>query len=137
MKYMVLVNGKWFIQIEIDGSALAAEHFFLNEHDGVHAAQAFDAETMSHKWFITDWLLNYECISYDEFKRLETEYKESFVALSCAKDARRDVEYKIEDLENQLVELNRELDVLMKAERDANARANDAVKAMGRERWNQ
>ena len=50
--YMVEVNSKFMVRLEIDGSALAAEHFFLDSFKGVWGAMAYDQKTMKTDCFI-------------------------------------------------------------------------------------
>ena len=50
--YMVEVNAKFMVRLEIDGSALAAEHFFLDSFKGVWGAMAYDQKAMKTDCFI-------------------------------------------------------------------------------------
>ena len=50
--YMVEVNAKFMVRLEIDGSALAAEHYFLDSFKGVWGAMAYDQKAMKTDCFI-------------------------------------------------------------------------------------
>jgi hypothetical protein len=64
-KYMVEVNNKFMVRIEIDGSACAAEHYFLDNFKGVWGALAFDQKAMKTDCFI-GCMMNDEMISEKE-----------------------------------------------------------------------
>ncbi|MBR4333968.1 MAG: hypothetical protein IKP72_14920 [Clostridia bacterium] len=50
--YMVEVNAKFMVRLEIEGSALAAEHYFLDSFKGVWGAMAYDQKAMKTDCFI-------------------------------------------------------------------------------------
>jgi hypothetical protein len=62
--YMVEVNNKFMVRIEIEGSACAAEHFFLDNYKGVWGALAFDQKSMKTDCFIG-------CMMHDELTTIE------------------------------------------------------------------
>lgn len=62
--YMVEVNSKFMVRIEIDGSACAAEHYFLDNYKGVWGALAFDRKAMKTDCFIG-------CMMHDELTTVD------------------------------------------------------------------
>ena len=70
--YMVEVNAKFLIKVEIDGSCAAAEHFFLDNFKGVWAANAYDEKGMKTDCF-RGAILNSEIISFSEFELIMME----------------------------------------------------------------
>ena len=62
--YMVEVNNKFMVRIEIEGSACAAEHYFLDGFKGVWGALAFDQKSMKTDCFIG-------CMMHDELTTVE------------------------------------------------------------------
>ncbi|MBO6093430.1 MAG: hypothetical protein J6P40_07400 [Oscillospiraceae bacterium] len=62
--YMVEVNSKFMVRIEIEGSACAAEHYFLDNYKGVWGALAFDTKTMKTDCFIG-------CMMHDELTTVD------------------------------------------------------------------
>ena len=49
--YFVEVNNKFMVRIEIDGSACAAEHYFLDGFQSVWGAMAYDEKAMKTDCF--------------------------------------------------------------------------------------
>ena len=71
MKYMVEVNAKFLVKIDIDGSCGAAEHYFLDRFPAVWGANAFDEKSMKTECF-RGTLLTSEVVSEKELtERLE------------------------------------------------------------------
>ena len=62
MKYMVEINAKFLVKIEIDGSCGSAEHYFLDKFPAVWGANAFDEKSMKTECF-RGTLLNSELVS--------------------------------------------------------------------------
>ena len=63
--YMVEVNAKFMVRLEIEGSALAAEHYFLDSFKGVWGAMAYDQKAMKTDCFIG-------AMMHDELTTVET-----------------------------------------------------------------
>ena len=49
--YVVMVNGKFMVKVQCEGSACAAEHMILDNYDGIQASQAFTWEDMKTEFF--------------------------------------------------------------------------------------
>ena len=79
--YMVEVNAKFMVRLEIEGSALAAEHFFLDSFKGVWGAMAYDQKTMKTDSFIGammhDELITVEALTskLDEYNVMDEQLK--------------------------------------------------------------
>lgn len=69
MKYMVEINAKFLVKIEIDGSCGSAEHYFLDKFPAVWGANAFDEKSMKTECF-RGTLLNSELVSEKELSEL-------------------------------------------------------------------
>ena len=95
--YMVEVNNRFMVRLEIEGSACAAEHYFLDGFKGVWGALAFDQKTMKTDCFIGsmmhDELTTVEALA-EKLKRLEDEDEE----LTKVADQLQDVKAEIERL---------------------------------------
>lgn len=105
MKYMVLVNGKFFVKIDVEGNKAAAEHSILDNLDGIIGAQAFDEKDMATEWFVRDWLLNNELISMDELESKTKEYSETWLEYSILKDEVQARQEEIDELNSKLMAL--------------------------------
>lgn len=130
MKYMVLVNGKFFVKVEVEGSKGAAEHSILDNFDGITGAQAFDEKDMATEWFVRDWLLNNELISMDELKEKTERYTAAWSEYARTKEALTSKEAEIEELKKQLEELENERYDLKKDELHTYAIAKKANAAL-------
>lgn len=105
--YMVEVNNRFMVRIEIEGSACAAEHYFLDNYKGVWGALAFDQKTMKTDCFIG-------CMMHDELTtadalteklvKLEEEDKE----LELISSRISDIDAEIERLQKVRKGLNEE-----------------------------
>ena len=95
--YMVEVNAKFMVRLEIEGSALAAEHFFLDSFKGVWGAMAYDQKAMKTDCFIGammhDELTTVEALS-SKLKRLDVMDAE----LTLTSGRKHDIEDEIERL---------------------------------------
>lgn len=73
--YMVEVNNKFMVRLEIDGSLAAAEHYFLDRFKNVWGALAFDQKGMKTDTFIGsmlyDTLIELDDLEYELNKLLE------------------------------------------------------------------
>lgn len=112
MTYMVLVNGKYMVKINYEGSNCGAEHFFLDSFNGITAAQAFDEKEIATKWFVRDYLMNAELISIDELDKMTLEYTEAWKEYGNAVLEESEKNDEIAVLERQLAELKAERDKL-------------------------
>ena len=69
MKYMVEINAKFLVKIEIEGSCGAAEHYFLDKFPGVWGANAFDEKSMKTEC-VRGTLLQSELVSEKELTEI-------------------------------------------------------------------
>lgn len=108
--YMVEVNNHFLVRIEIEGSALAAEHYWLDGFKCVWGANAYDEKGMKTDCFrgavltcelITQGLLEEHLHRVDE-----------------AADAVKSLNIQIGEIEKQIAQLKQKRDELS-AERDA------------------
>lgn len=110
MKYMVMVNGKYMTQVEVEGSALSAEHYLLNDvRYGIESAQAFTDKEMKTDYFIglmqhCQLITINEIIRMSEFAKKRTEHE-----IKSIKDLIARVDEQIEELNSQKKELERQL----------------------------
>lgn len=101
MKYMVVVNQKYMISLEHDGSCGGAEHVILDNYQGIEGCQAFDQEGMKTDTFM-EYLTTCETISLDELKTLSDEYEKRWKGTAQLKETMRSLEAEVERLRNQL-----------------------------------
>ena len=97
--YMVEVNNRFMVRLEIEGSACAAEHYFLDNFKGVWGALAFDQKSMKTDCFIG-------CMMHDELTTLET------LCERLTKLENEDLELKT--LASRIATFNEEIDRLTK-----------------------
>ena len=129
MKYMVLVNRKFMVAVENEGSALSAEHYILDNFQGIIGAQAFDRAALKTDYF-ADVLQDAESISLDELKKMSDRYEEAYVELSNRMDDERKVVDEIERLKALIEQKEAELSPLHHATMKAKLDARNAKLAM-------
>ena len=118
MKYMVEVNAKFLVKIEIEGSCGAAEHYFLDKFPAVWGANAFDEKSMKTECF-RGTLLNSEIVSEKKLTELLEE------AAKADKKA-ADMEAEIKWYKETEQEMIRKLEEFRKEYRE---RLNDLTEA--------
>lgn len=101
MKYMIVVNQKYMISLEHDGSCGGAEHVILDNYQGIEGCQAFDQEGMKTDTFM-GYLTTCKTISLDELKTLSDEYGKRWKETAEARNKMKDLESEVEALRNQL-----------------------------------
>lgn len=95
--YMVEVNAKFMVRLEIEGSALAAEHYFLDSFKGVWGAMAYDQKAMKTDCFVGAMMHDELTTVADLARKLEKlDALDADLALTASK--RKDVEDEIERL---------------------------------------
>lgn len=111
MKYMVLVNRKFMIAVEHDGSNGGAEHQIIDNYNGIQGAQAFDKDEM-HTDYFSDIVQSCETISLKELKALSDRYEQCYHELAVAKDRVSDINLDIECVQKILDDLVHERSLL-------------------------
>lgn len=101
MKYMMVVNQKYMISLEHDGSCGGAEHVILDNFQGIEGCQAFDEKGMKTDIFM-GYLTTCKTISLDELKTLSDEYENRWKETAKSRDEMKRLEAEVEDLRNQL-----------------------------------
>lgn len=101
MKYMMVVNQKYMISLEHDGSCGGAEHVILDNYQGIEECQAFDQEGMKTDTFMS-YLTTCKTISLDELKTLSDEYANRWKETAKSRNEMKMLEAEVEDLRNQL-----------------------------------
>lgn len=101
MKYMMVVNQKYMISLEHDGSCGGAEHQILDNFQGIEGCQAFNQEGMKTDTFM-EYLTTCETISLDELKTMSDEYEKRWKETAQSKETMRSLEAEVERLRNQL-----------------------------------
>ena len=107
MTYMMMVNDKYMVSIEHDGSRGGAEHVILDNFDGIQGCQAFAEEDMRTSYFI-ECLLRCETISLDELKTLSDEYAKRWAEVSRLMTKFDRLSAEVLDLEEKLRNLRSE-----------------------------
>lgn len=118
MEYMVLVNRKFMVAVEHDGSNGGAEHQILDNYNGIQDAQAFDQKEM-HTTYFSDIVQSCETISLKELKDMSDRYDQCYHELAAAADRVRNVDTEIERLKKQLEDLEHDRSILRKDEMKA------------------
>lgn len=129
MKYMVLVNQKYMVAVETEGSAAAAEHMILDNYQGIAGAQAFDRAALHTNYFV-DVLQNAETISLSELKAMSERYENAYFELSKKMDAEKAISDEIERLQEMIRQKQEELLPLHQATMRAKLEARNAKFAM-------
>lgn len=129
MKYMVLVNQKYMVAVETEGSAAAAEHMILDNYQGIAGAQAFDRAALHTNYFV-DVLQNAETISPSELKAMSDRYENAYFELSKKMDAEKSITDEIERLQEMIRQKQEELLPLHQATMRAKLEARNAKFAM-------
>lgn len=101
MKYMMVVNQKYMISLEHDGSCGGAEHVILDNYQGIEGCQAFDQEGIKTDTFMS-YLTTCKTISLDELKTLSDEYANRWKETAKSRNEMKMLEAEVEDLRNQL-----------------------------------
>ena len=109
MKYMVLVNQKYMVAVETEGSMAAAEHMILDNYQGIAGAQAFDRAALHTSYFV-DVLQNAETISLSELKAMSDRYENAYFELAKKQEdeeaTKNEIEQLLEIIERKKTELN-------------------------------
>lgn len=129
MKFMVLVNQKYMVAVETEGSAAAAEHMILDNYQGIAGAQAFDRAALHTNYFV-DVLQNAETISLSELKAMSDRYENAYFELSKKMDAEKAISDEIERLQEMIRQKQEELLPLHQATMRAKLEARNAKFAM-------
>lgn len=110
MKYMVMVNGKYMTQVEVDASGCAAEHVILDElRYGMKSALAFDAKAMRTQHFF-DCFQSCEMVSLDELRFKSKRAKAQLEAeISSIERKIETIDQQIENLQSERKELGYKL----------------------------
>lgn len=113
MKYMVMVNNKYMTQVEVDGSACAAEHVILDDiRYGMTSALAFDAAAMKTEHF-NACFQSCTLVSIEELRRKSTFVQaEVENAIAAAELERNKVISQIDSLKAKQRELEYEINRL-------------------------
>lgn len=115
--YMIQVNGKYMVKANLETESLAgAEHFILDNFDGIEAALAFDEKQIRTLWFVQTYLAGAEVISLDELRRKSDNFTAAYAEYSVAKNALDSKDDEIEALKQKLAELQAERTEMKKVE---------------------
>lgn len=122
MTYMVYVNQKYMVKVDIEGSMAAAEHIILDNYDGIQYAQAFDKKAMRTEYYLNT-LENSEVISINELSTISSKYAENWGEVAFAEARAEVLKGEVEKLERELEEarkaLNEQEDIVEVKERAA------------------
>ena len=129
MTYMVLVNGKFMVTVDTDGSNCSAEHKILDNFSGIQGSQSFDKAAIRTEYFF-DIMQGAKTLSLDELKTLSDRYDNAFKALGDAKEAESWIVDEIEELERKLEEKKAELNRAHANTRKAELETIEAKKAI-------
>lgn len=129
MKYMVLVNRKFMVAVEKDGSNAAAEHVILDNFDGIQGAQAFDRAEMKSNYF-ADVFQDSETISLNELRAKSDRYNEAFKEWARKRDEVDEIQNEIKRLQDEIDRLLSEKNKAKFAERKAHLETIEAKKAL-------
>lgn len=102
-RYIVIVNQKYTVKVEAN-SLLGAEHYFLDNFEGIEGAQAFDKDGMKTEYF-RDMMLLCEPISINELQRMSDNYREDIEDYKEWISRRNNTKSEIEELKKKLEEL--------------------------------
>jgi len=113
MKYMVMVNNKYMTQVDIEGSACAAEHLILDDlRYGMVSALAFDSKAMGTDYF-NCCFQRCEYIPFEELKRKSDAAKADYdTRLADAAQAINDISAQIKALETKRENMRLELNAM-------------------------
>lgn len=103
--YMVEVNNKFMVRIEIEGSACAAEHYFLDNYKGVWGALAFDQKAMKTDCFI-GCMMHDELTTADALAEKLVKLQEEDQELTLISNQIADIDAEIERLQKERKVLN-------------------------------
>lgn len=122
--YMVEVNNKFMVRIEVEGSALAAEHYFLDNYKGVWGAMAYDQKAMKTDCFIGA-MLHDELTSVDsleeKLKKLEDDDTDLSVLAGRINTYKEEIEKLTKEMNDMNAEYNDLLGHYMKLKKRLNA----------------
>lgn len=100
--YMVEVNNKFLVKLELDGSALAAEHYFLDGYESCWGANAYDEKAMKTECF-RGAILTSELVSLKELDQI-------LKRVDRAKGRVKECEKGLKLIDKELVEYKRQYD---------------------------
>jgi hypothetical protein len=103
--YMVEVNNKFLVRLEIEGSACAAEHYFLDGFRCVWGAMAYDEKAMKTECF-RGACLNDELIALDLLEERLREVDE-------AQNTVKAYDIQLRELDDQIAKLKSKRDDLL------------------------
>lgn len=109
MKYMVVVNQKYIVMVEVN-SACSAEHKILDTMDGVQGAQAFTGKelyTDTFQWYFENGMT----VSYDELASVFSKYSAACKELGKRIEEEADKKLQISSLKDQLRKAEEELSI--------------------------
>lgn len=107
MKYMILINRKFMVAVDHDGSNGGAEHKILDNYQGIQGAQAFNRDEMGTAYF-SDVVQDCVTISLQELQRMSDEYTGAYLELSKARDEVAGIDMQIAELKERISELSNE-----------------------------
>lgn len=113
MKYMVMVNNKYMTQVEVEGSACAAEHVILDDlRYGIVSALAFDAEAMKTEHF-NACFQSCDLVTIDQLRRkCKSVQVQIDIAISEAQRKQDEITAQIEALKAKQRDLGYEINRL-------------------------
>lgn len=122
--YMVEVNNKFMVRIEIEGSACAAEHYFLDNYKGVWGAMAYDSKAMKTDCFVGamlhDELTSVESLE-EKLKKLEDDDTDLSVLAGRINTYKEEIEKMTKEMNDMSAEYNDLLGHYMKLKKRLNA----------------
>lgn len=116
--YMVMVNGKFMVKVQHDGSACDAEHEIFDNFDGIQASQAFAWDDMETEFF-RDNLMMCEFITMDDLKKMSDEYETNWKKVVKTKEATVTACHEVERLQKELENAKKALDDALVAQNNA------------------
>lgn len=129
MKYMVWVNQKFLVKVEVDGSMLASEHYILDNFQGIVGAQAFDRDGLKTDTFAGAVACS-DTISLDELKAMSDRYENAYIELAKKQDDEEAMKNEIEQLQEIIERKKAELNTKHFATRKAHLEALNAKNAL-------
>ena len=129
-KYIVIVNQKYTVKVEAN-SLLGAEHYILDNFEGIEGAQAFDKDGMKTEYF-RDMMLLCEPISLDELQNMSDSYKLDIEAYCGWIDRKNNAQKEIEELEAKIASLKNQKEQYIRNARTAWSNAKISADKLGR-----
>lgn len=130
MTYMVLVNQKYMVKFDHDGSKGGAEHRILDNYNGISGAQAFDEKDIATDWFVNTWLSDAEFISLNELQSKVDAYTEACSHYGDMTEELSAKENEIEYLKSQLAELEHQRYEIKQRQLSAWCKVNNTKRAL-------